>query len=158
MSTSILQEQRIVIPIENKPDIEKVISYEEIPEDELRVLEGSEISNLLRKIKGEVSLSLIALADERYGVPGYTMGDSENLKIIETKKQKTPIVVKNYGLIREREKDKFFPSFRDNGLYVSYHIVIESPSRSIWDRLRSSKKLAPWAMPDSTYEENNGMH
>jgi hypothetical protein len=141
----ILTEQKIIVNLEDKSEIEDLISYNGVSYNELRVLEKSQISGLLATIRGRVSLSIIAVSDKQYGVPNYIMGLSENLKIVTVKKQDTPLAVKNYGI--KRDKDEF----RANDLYLSYLIIIESPSQSMRTKLDNHRALAPWATADRPY-------
>jgi hypothetical protein len=141
---NILTERKVVVDLRDKSEIEDILSYNG-NNNELRVLEKSPISNLLKTVNGKVSLSLIAISDESYGVPNYIMGFSENLKIVIVKRQNTLLTAKNYGIKRDREE------FRTNDLYISYRIVIESPSQSIWTKFGNPRKLAPWAAVDKPY-------
>jgi hypothetical protein len=122
-----------------------MLKYKGIADDELHVLKGSKISKALKTISGIVSMSLIAIADRDYEAPNYVMGFSENLRVIEVERQKTPLIAKNYGIIREERE------FRSNDLYTSYQIVIESPSQSIRGMIYGVKALAPWAAVDRPY-------
>ena len=136
----------LTFKIKNKANIETILSSSKnIPEDELHVSEGSNYAKKLKSTKGLVSLALVAVSDERFGVPNYTIDFISELKVVYKKHQPTPLILNN-GLVKREKKE-----FRHNKLYPTYDLCIISPPIELFKFLNNENSLNPYAAQDRPY-------
>jgi hypothetical protein len=130
-----------------KSEIEDIISSsQEIPENELHVLEGSTYEQALRSFDMSLSLGLLAIPMEKLGAQNYCIGFIKEIKIQYVKNQATPLAV-NHKLV-EREKKEF----RENKLYTNYELCIITPPITVGEFISSKGSMSPVATPDRLYE------